>query len=341
MNCDGLFSSAPKVIALVGVFPLLLAFLWFTWKVAAKCRDVQSNWARVEAQVADASQDDKVTLELSWSGGKIRQEVKKDGSFKDLEPSQTFPLYMNPRNRAELRPDTFADMWGGAVVLGVISLALAGTGLFLMLTGDPKMPEDAPDLAAQFERAASNPQAFTPAPRPSHDDDGGIIEMREPGESWKANVFWGLLFGLLLFVPPLFAPKDVLAWKKYGMMALGVAWMAFMGRSAIQNHGRTVRCDRTSIQVSQAFGSKRILLSEVKKITREDVRKKLREFENIGRPRYKTTPLDTKAPIVLYILRDAQGRELLRLDKNMEPVDELRRFLDRMENLTGSPIRDE
>ncbi|MCX6898611.1 MAG: DUF3592 domain-containing protein [Verrucomicrobia bacterium] len=341
MNCDGFFSSAPKVIALVGVFPLLLVFLWFTWKIAAKCRDVQTNWTRVEAQVVDASQDDKVTLEWSWRGGKVRQEVKKEGSFKDLAQSQTFPLYMNPRNRAEMRPDTFGEMWGGAVVLGVISLVLAGTGLFLMLTEDPKMPEMSADFAAQVERAKLNPQVSTPTPRPSHDDNGGIIQMREPGESWKANVFWGLLFGLLLLVPAFFAPKDVSAWKKYGMMALGVAWMAFMGRSAIQNHGRTVRCDRTSIQVSQAFGSKRILLSDVKKVTRDDVRQKLREWEDVGRSRYKTKPLDTMAPIVLYILRDAQGKELLRLDKNMEPAGELRRFLDRMENLTGVPIRDE
>ncbi|OHE74920.1 MAG: hypothetical protein A2107_11530 [Verrucomicrobia bacterium GWF2_62_7] len=229
MNCDGLFSSAPKVIALVGVFPLLLVFLWFTWKVAAKCRDVQANWTRVGAQVVDASQDDKVALDLSWGGEKVRREVKKEGSFKDLTPSQTFPLYMNPRNRAEMRPDTFAEMWGGAVVLGVISLVLAGTGLFLMLVEDPKMPEMSADFAAQVERAASNPQVSTPTPRPSHDDDGGIIQMREPSESWKANVFWGLLFGLLLVVPALFAPKDAPAVEE--------VWRDGAGRGVDGLHG--------------------------------------------------------------------------------------------------------
>ena len=101
-------------------------------------------------------------------------------------------------------------------------------------------------------------------------EDGRLIQMREPSESWKANVFWGLLFGLLLVLPPLFAPKDtpLPLWKKYGAMALGVAWMTFMGRSAIQNHGRTVRCDTTSIQISSPFASKRILLSDVNKLVR-------------------------------------------------------------------------
>jgi hypothetical protein len=40
------------------------------------------------------------------------------------------------------------------------------------------------------------------------------------------------------------------------------------------------------------------------------------------------------------VLRDIQGKELLRLDQNMEPASEMRRFLNRMENLTGHPIID-
>ncbi|MBI5395889.1 MAG: DUF3592 domain-containing protein [Verrucomicrobia bacterium] len=339
MNDAGLFSSVPKLIALFGVLPFLLILLWFTWKVAAKSRDVQATWTRVEARVVDASRDDSVTLELSWRGEKVRQEVKKEEGFKDLVQSQTLPLYVNPRTRAEMRPDSFAELWGGAAVLGFFSLFLAGTMLFLMRVEEPKMPEMAARMAAQFERAAPNPQPS--APRPRHDDDGRPIEMREPSESWKANVFWGLLFGLLLVVPAFFAPKETPAWKRYSAMALGVAWMAFMGRTAIQNHGRTVRCDRNLIRVTQAFGHQRIFLSDVKKVTRRDVRQEFVDMEAVGRSRYKTRPLDTRAPIVLYILRDAQGKELLKLDKDMEPASEMRRFLDRMENLTGVPIRDE
>jgi hypothetical protein len=340
MNEPDLFSNIPKLMALFGVLPLLLILLWLSWKVADRSHQVQTKWTRVEAQVVDASQDDTVTLELSWGDRKTRQEVKKEGSFKDLAQSQTLRLYMNPLNHAEMRPDTFGELWGNVVVLGLFELFLVGAMFFLMRTEEPEMPGMSAEFATLMEHAASNPQAFAPAPPPRNEDDGGIIRLREPGESWKANVFWGLLFGLLLFVPALFAPTDVSAWKKYGMMLLGVGWMAFMGRMAVQNYGRTVRCDMTSIHVSNAFGSERILLSTVKKVTRYDLRQKFQDIDNIGRPRYKTRPLDTKAPIILYILRDAQEKELLRLDKNMEPPDELRRFLDRMENLTG-PIRDE
>jgi hypothetical protein len=334
-----LFSTIPKLIAILVIGPLLLILLWFTWQTASRSRVVQANWTRVQARVVDASPGETVTLELPWRGDTIRQEVKRENGFENLTQAQTLPLYVNPLNCAEIRPATFAELWTGAIVLAGFSLFLAGTGLFLMRVEDPKMPEMPAELMAQFQRAASNPEA--PKPRLPHADDGRLIEMREPSESWKANVFWGLLFGLLLVVPPFFAPKDTPAWKKYGAMALGVAWMAFMGRSAIQNRGTIVRCDSLSIQISRPFRSERILLSAVKQVVRDDVRQKLRDLEDAGRSRSRTKPLDTMAPIVLYILRDIQGKELLRLNQNMEPASEMRRFLNRMENLTGNPIIDQ
>ena len=172
-------------------------------------------------------------------------------------------------------------------------------------------------------------------------NDGSSIKMREPRETWKANLFWGLLFGLLLIIPSIFAPENVSVWKKYGSMVIGVAWIGFMSRRAFQSHGRTVRCDEIEIEISQPSGSWRIPLSEVKKITRSDVRETLREWNDIDRPRYKTKPLDTLPSMVIYTLRDAAGRELLRLDKNMKPSSEMQRFLDRMKKLTGGTISDE
>lgn len=339
MSSTGFLSTVPKLIAVAGVFPLAALVLWFAWKTTGKSRAVQVAWLRVEAQVVDTSQDDAVTLEFTWDGKKTRRDVKRRVSLKDLAPAQTISLFVNPADPAELRPAAFGELWGNSIVLGVFSLLLAGTGLYLLRMDEPKLPEMPAGLAVQLERSASNPPPSSPFLR--HEDDGGVIQMREPRESWKANVFWGLLLGLLLVVPSCFAPKDTPAWKKYGAMALGVAWMAFMGQKAIQNHGRTVRCDMVAIQVSQAFGSKRIPLSEVKKLARSDVRQNLRNLENIGQPKRATKPLDTRAALVLYILRDAQGKELLRLDKNMEPASEIRRFLDRMDNLIGGPIADE
>lgn len=171
--------------------------------------------------------------------------------------------------------------------------------------------------------------------------EGDVIHLREPSQTWKANLFWGLLFGLLLIVPSIFAPEHTPLWKKYGLMILGLAWLGFMWRKAFQNYGRRVRCDSCEIQVLEPSGSWKIPLQVVKRVVRTDIREDVRKWNNFGLPRYRIKPLDTLPAMVVYTLYDASDRELLRLDKNMEPACEMRRFLERMEALTGSPIRDE
>ena len=168
--------------------------------------------------------------------------------------------------------------------------------------------------------------------------EGDVIHLMEPATTWKANLFWGFLFGMLLIVPSLFAPANTPLWKKYGLIILGMAWLGFMCRKAFENKGRRVRCDLSQIEVSQPSGSQRIPLDVVRKVVRKDVREELRKWNNYGLPRYKTKPLDTLPPMVVYALYDASDRELLRLDKDMEPASEMRRFLERIETLTGCRI---
>lgn len=106
--------------------------------------------------------------------------------------------------------------------------------------------------------------------------------------------------------------------------------------SAWRNHGRTVTCDLQTITVSQAFRPMRILLDDVKRVVREDVRQQMRDIENIGVSRYeRMRRLDTRARSIVYALYDAQGHTLLRLDEAMEPAPAMRRFLARMESIAG------
>jgi hypothetical protein len=165
----------------------------------------------------------------------------------------------------------------------------------------------------------------------NNDDDDQILVLTEPRQSWKANVFWGLGLGLPAVVLPMFGPSDGDVFEKWGMMALGVAWLAFMGANAWRNFGRTVRCDRETISVSQAFASKKVPLAQVAGIELEDVRKSLREFDEIGMSwRDRARHMDTTAPINMYVLRDADGKTLLRIDSEMEPPAAMRQFVERV-----------
>jgi hypothetical protein len=336
MNDNGLFSSVPKLIALCAVFPLLLVLLWLTWQAWGKSRDVQVNWAQVQARVA-AVQDSTVTLEFPLKGNKVRSDVKREYTFKTVQPEQMLPLYVSPADPAQVKPVSFGQLWGGTIALGVVSALLAAVGIVLLRVGEDKTEAH---LLERFKRDMDAARLNSASPDENQaarrEDDGRAIEMREPGQSWKANVFWGSL-GLLAIVPSLLAPPETSFVERWGTAALGLAWMIFMGLSAYRNFGRTVRCDDSFVVVSQAFGAKRVALADVKKVIREDVRQQLRDIDNIGVTRYaKMKRLDTKAAMIMYVLQDAQGKTLLRLDKDMEPASEMRRFLDRLENRTGA-----
>ncbi|MDB6138815.1 MAG: hypothetical protein JWO94_1887, partial [Verrucomicrobiaceae bacterium] len=130
--------------------------------------------------------------------------------------------------------------------------------------------------------------------------------------------------------------------KKYGSIFAGVLWMVFMGRSAIQNRGRSIRCDDKSVFISQPFGLSVVPVHEICKITRNDVRKKFREINELGMSRrQKFERMDTMAATVVYTFYNAGNEELLRLDSNMQPPREMQRFLRRMERQTGTSIVEE
>jgi hypothetical protein len=332
----GFFKSIPKLIALFGVLPLLLLLLWLTWFVTAKSMHVQGHWPQVLAQVVEVN-GDTVTLQVAWQGSIIRGDVKRENAFANLAPLETITLYANPANPAELSPTGFGDLWAGTITLGVVCLFLLVV-LFAMLRIRTQTPGEFRDeMRRAMEASITGGTAFSAeAPHVPHAGDDSPIELREPRQSWRANVFWGLMLGVPAIAIGLIAGPQAGAFEKYITLAIGIAWLSFMGFSAYRNFGRTVRCDHEFITVSQAFGSKRIALAEVKSITREDVRQQMRDFDNIGVSRMQQSrTLDTKAPMIMYVLRDGAGKQLLRLDKDMEPPGEMARFLRRLENLAG------
>ena len=335
-----------KMMVAMTLIPIALFMLICVWNLTAKSRWAKAKWTRAEAQVVDDEQKKTLTLEYLWKNEPVRIDVARSAGYGSLSRGRKFEILVNPNSPKEVRRATFEALWSSAMIVGFFAVAFLGLGTFVLVkkcseplaaTAPPSWMEDAAQMRAKFEAEAKAEQTSVPAPVP---DVGSPIEIREPSESWKANVFWGLLFGLFLLVPPFFAGPDVPLWKRLGMMLAGAAWMAFMGRSAIQNRGRKVRFAGSMIEEIQPGGSRSISIYQVKKITRSDVRAKLRAFEDIGRPRNKTRGLDTTPSIVVYTLYGERGEELLRLDKNMEPHAQMNRFLERLEAKIGKVVEE-
>ena len=327
--------TATRAMAVFGVLPLALGFLWFAAKLGLDSLDIRHHWLPTEARVVDTSQHDTITLEYARDGRPVRQEVRRDAGFGTPALDQPMALLVNPGNPAELCQNSFADLWLNSAILGFFGLALAGITA-IMLRSDDGSAQMA-RLRAEFV-SARKAAADRPAAEPA--DDGRPITIREPSQSWKANVFWGLILGLPAVILPLLPFADAPVWQRAGYVLLGLGWMAFMGFSAARNRGRTVTADMQEIVVSTRFGSERIPLAKVARIERTDVRQQLRDLDAIGRSSQKTAPFSTMAPVILYILYDAEGRTLLKLDRDMEPAAELHRLLRRLATISGRPIGD-
>ncbi len=342
MNKSGLFSSVPRAVALLGLLPVALILFALSFKIAARSRLIEANWDLVEAVVVDDGMTDPsgrpaVMLEYLWNGRTKRLEVWKGGGRDSLSKGQKLRYYVNPKAAADIKRAEFADLWSGPLVMGVFAVLFTGVaGLLWWLGGTAAFARPEAWIAQAAASHLEGPAAVAPL-----EEHGGQIEIREPSESWKANIFWGLLFGLLLVIPACFAEAGTPGWKKYGMMAAGGMWMVFMVRCAIQNRGRSIRCDASAITISQPFGSRTIPLHEVRKVTRNDVRKKFRALSEFGMTeREKSRRMDTLAETVIITLYNANNEELLRLDNNMQPRTEMQRFLHRLEKQTGQPIAD-
>ena len=309
--------------------------------IASTSRDIQSHWPQVRAEVV-AVGDGTLTLAFPLGSNTVRGDVKREYAFRDLGISQTIALYVNPANPAQMRQAAFGELWAGTIALCVVAAFLAVVGVFLLRAGDDAVPAQ---LAEQFQRdmQAGHLEADSyhdSDALPRHPDDGRTIELREPSQSWKANVFWGLLFGLLAVVPALLAPPQAPIVEKYIWVAAGVGWMAFMGLSAYRNFGRKVVCDGTAIVLQGSSPSVSGTLSVVSVDGRAatfdiGTNGALAAFNVLVNTYATGDPLDTNAPMVMYVLRDAQGNTLLRLDRDMQPRAQMRRLLDRLENLTG------
>jgi hypothetical protein len=327
--------NVARIMAVFGVLPLALGFLWFAVKLGMDSFNVRTRWLPVQARVVDTSQQETITLEFVRDGATVRQDVRRDAGFGTPALDRAMPLLVNPADSADLRQNSFADLWLTSAILGFFGLALAGIAAVMLHPDDGS--EQMARLRSEFE-VVRTAAAARPAATAESADDGGPITVREPGQSWKANVFWGLILGLPAVVLPLLPFADAPPWQRAGYVLLGLGWMGLMGFNAARNHGRTVTADEREIVVSTVFGSEHIPLSEITRVERTDVRQQLREFEAVGRSSSKTVPFSTMAPVILYILYDADGRTLLKLDKDMEPAGELHRLLRRLETISGRPI---
>ena len=309
----------PKVLAVTALLPVIAGLGWLTVHVTAKSVDRARNWRLVEARVLDASADEFVTLAYTDQGKPIERPVSKDKGLQSAAAGETLPIHINPTNPSEIEPARPSDLWASPAMLAFFLAAMLGAFVFLWrVKPHEALPRDPlpPPPSTNFQR-----------PEPPRNENAEIV-LRQASTAWKANLFW-------TFLPVLLAISGAGGlregeWLGAPMLLAGIAGTGWLISQAIRNKSYVLRCNRERIEVADRFRHRTISLRDIATVERVDVRANIEKLNNAGRRFGDPKQFSTLAPIVVYSCKDASGREILRLDKDMEPAAGLQRLIERI-----------
>jgi hypothetical protein len=139
--------------------------------------------------------------------------------------------------------------------------------------------------------------------------------VHEPGESWKANLFYGCILGLPFGLPAIFMDGKWTLARAF-WVAIGMGLFLWMVQSAVENYSRTVRISDAGLEERSLFGSRRVPWEQIGELEFRDVRARIQQLQD-----WKTRRSSTLPRIDVWAVKDRSGRELLSLPDGMEPRD--------------------
>jgi hypothetical protein len=224
----------------------------------------------------------------------------------------------NPENPEDRRLTGIFDLWNGTLVAALLSLALL-TGAWLIWS------------TTWGADVVWSGGAWQTAPAVSHTIPD--FEVYEPPESWKANLFYGLVLGLAMGLPPFFTGGDWTPWRTLWAVA-GIGFLLWMLQSAALNSTRSVRLSSAGLEERSMFGTRRIPLEEIGGLQFQDVAQQLENLK-LWQDRRRAGI----RPIEVWTVKDREGWEVLRLPAEMTPRDTFRAMRERLDRrtVTGPP----
>jgi len=222
----------------------------------------------------------------------------------------------NPENPEERRLTGIFDLWNQTLVAAIFGLALLAAA---WLVGSTTWGLNVVWSEGAWRTA---PAAVVWAPD---------LEVYEPRESWKANLFYGCLFGLLFGLPPFFVRGEWRPWPAILAVA-GIGFFLLMVQSSVLNYSRAVRLSPAGLEERSFFGARRIAWEELGGLEFHDVRKFLEDVTNIRR--WRTQKFSTLPRIDVWMVKDREGRPVFSLPAEMTPRDTFRAMRERIERRT-------
>jgi hypothetical protein len=292
---DALFAVFPKLIGLVAVLPIAVGLTWLTWQVARETLEMTREWRLVQVEVIETPDYETATLAITRDGERREAAFRRAGDLRTVQPGESFPAYVNPANPEEVKRADGPNVWGAAAVVGFFAVATYGMLAFLLLTRPPRIP---PELIIPEEVKEEEPASLAHEFAP--------IALRPAARRWKAAGFWAAV-GLLALLPAVFAGDSDDLMARAVTASISFLWTVGFGRNALIQRGLEMRAERDRLLITHLFGKREIELGRVREV--------IRIAGDPGAFRFN----------------DAEGRELFRLDADVEPAESLTRFLRRVD----------
>lgn len=303
---------AAKYILLALLAAGALAFLAAGARAAAANFHRLRTWKRYPATVRVANAPEVVEVQVGDDSGQPTLKIPRTHDAGYGIWSQV-TVIENPANPEERRLTGFFDLWNPVLVAAVFCL---GFLIATWLVGTTTWGVDAVWTGGAWQAAPA--VAVETAPD---------LEVHEPRESWKANLFYGCILGLLMGVPAFFVRGGWRPWPAI-VAVVGLGFFLWMVQSAVSNYTRTVRLSPAGLEERTFFGSRRIGWDDLGGLEFQDVRKQLEAF---NRPEPgQSRKFSTIPRIDIWMVKDRQGRDVFSLPAEMTPPATFRALRERI-----------
>ncbi len=275
-------------------------------------------WKRFPATVRAAN--DPAVVEVLVGSGPEESILKiprtHDAGYR--VPSKV-TVIENPDNPEERRLTGIFDLWNQTLVAAIFGLALLAAAWLVWGTSW--------GATVQWSEGAWK---TTP---PALAESVPEFEVLEPRESWKANLLWGAVFGLVMGIPPFFVRGIWKPWPAIVAVA-GVGFFLWMAQNSVLNYSRTVRLSPAGLEERSFYGARRIPWGELGGLEYQDVHKWLQNLNGAGRR--QTRRLSTLGSIDVWVVRDREGRWVFSLPAKMTPADAFQAMREEIQRRTSA-----
>lgn len=214
-----------------------------------------------------------------------------------------------PKETGLLQIPELLDHWNETLAFAIFGLAFLGTA---WLIGRTDWGLDVVWNGDTWSRVSTTIEAAL------------AFEVREPGESWKANLIYGCVFGLPFGVPAFLMEGKWTAARAFWAV-VGTGFLLWMVQSAAENHSRTLRLSDAGLVERSCFGSRRIPWEEIGSLEFHDVREQLLRLKDF---RSRISP--SFPHIDIWSVKDRKGQEVLRIIAGMEPAEDFRNMREQI-----------